>query len=203
MTVLGKNIRQLRTSLNMPLVELADKVEVSASFLSQVESGKKQPSVSTAKKIADYLNVSVSRLLGEEHYQMQRLVKAGERTTLSNLGDGNLELQFLSGFDPQNVMEACIHRLEPNAQSGVVAYSHEGQEIFFVLEGRMKLRVEDQEYMMEEGDCFYLNDCSLSHTFGNASHSERADMLCISNPPYFYRSGEIQQTRRETNGKNR
>lgn len=189
MNILGKNIRRLRVAMGMSLVELAEKAEISASFLSQIESGKKQPSISKTKKIADNLGLSVSALLGEEPHHIQRLVRAGERTTLSNFGDGNIELQLLSAFDPKNAMEACIHRLGPNASSGVDLYSHDGQEIFLVLEGRILLRVGDQEYLMEEGDCLYLEDCSLSHMFRNASSSGRAQVLCITNPPFFYRNG--------------
>ena len=183
----------------MSLTELADRVQVSPSFLSQIENGKNQPSLSTLKKIANCLGVSVSRLLGEEEHSTQMLVRANERNRLSNLGDGGLAVEFMSAFDPQNVMEVCMHDLAPGAKSGVVAYSHEGQEVFVAIKGSIRLCVNGVIYPMEEGDCFYLKDCCLPHLFSNASESEEAKMLCITTPPFFY-SG--QKTRNGLDCKN-
>ena len=185
MSQLGMNIKAERKRQNISLQELASRVQVSTSFLSQIENGKNEPSLTTLKRISTCLGVTVSKLLGEDESVRLMMIKKESRHRLTNLGDG-LEIEFISAFDPAQVMEACIHVLTPDGQSGKVPYTHAGQEIFFVLEGRIKLNVDDEVMEMEEGDSYYLIDCSKSHYFFNASTEETARVLCVTNPPYFY-----------------
>ncbi len=63
---LGKRIKTLRLMNNYTLQQLADKVELSISYLSDVENGRCNPSLSRLKDISSGLNTSVSYLLGEE-----------------------------------------------------------------------------------------------------------------------------------------
>jgi transcriptional regulator with XRE-family HTH domain len=49
MKIVGVNIKRLREDQDLTLRALAKKLRLSASFLSQVESGKASPSLSTLK----------------------------------------------------------------------------------------------------------------------------------------------------------
>ncbi len=62
---IGKNIKILRVSAGLKQKELASNVDVSPSYLSLIEAGKKEPSLSLLKKISDILNVPVGYLLWE------------------------------------------------------------------------------------------------------------------------------------------
>ncbi|MGL5153128.1 MAG: helix-turn-helix domain-containing protein [Clostridium sp.] len=59
----GDNIRAMRKSLKMTLVQLSEKTGLSKSTISDIENNKSNPSTSTIKKIADALNTSVSSLI--------------------------------------------------------------------------------------------------------------------------------------------
>ena len=65
--ILGNKIRMLRTEKNITLKGLADKVNVTASLISQIERGLANPSISSLKAIADVLEVSVAELLEEKN----------------------------------------------------------------------------------------------------------------------------------------
>lgn len=185
---LGQNIRKQRKEQHISLKVLASEIGVSTSFLSQIENGKNEPSLSTLKKIAEALNVTISQLLGEEiSASTEQLVKKNERVILSNVGEGGLKVEFLAALNSSNVMEACIHVIEPNSRSGSLNYSHEGQELFFVLEGKIQLVIDNKQYTMEEGDSYYLSDCYQPHMIVNQSATTQAKMLCITTPPYFYK----------------
>jgi transcriptional regulator with XRE-family HTH domain len=56
---IGQKLRAARTAAGMSLRELADKAEVSASMLSQIETGKAFPSVRSLYSIAAALSLSV------------------------------------------------------------------------------------------------------------------------------------------------
>ncbi len=60
----GKRVRKLRDERNYSLEQLARKGGLSPSFLSELERGQKQPSLSTVNKLAAALNVSPELFTG-------------------------------------------------------------------------------------------------------------------------------------------
>jgi len=63
---LGERIKKLQKMNNYSLRELASKVGISHTFLSDIENNRSNPSLERLKDIADGLNVNVSFLLGEK-----------------------------------------------------------------------------------------------------------------------------------------
>ena len=60
--LLGVKIRQLRKDRSLTLKQLANKTTLSVSLISQIELGKSAASVSTLRKLATALGVSMSYL---------------------------------------------------------------------------------------------------------------------------------------------
>lgn len=60
---LGKAIKLCRTQKNLKQSELAEKANISVSYLSLLEKGKRDPSFSTVEKVADALEVPISILM--------------------------------------------------------------------------------------------------------------------------------------------
>jgi transcriptional regulator with XRE-family HTH domain len=60
---LGRSIKLCRTNLGLSQEELADRVGLSASYISLIEKGGRDPAVSTAEKIAAALGVPTSLLM--------------------------------------------------------------------------------------------------------------------------------------------
>lgn len=73
---IGKNIRLLRKSANVTLRSFAEKIAISASFLSDVEREKSNPSIDMAERIADGLGVPLWKFF----------LKEGENPTQSSVG---------------------------------------------------------------------------------------------------------------------
>jgi len=59
----NKIIRSFRQKRNMTLQELAQKANLSVSYLSEIELGKKQPSLETINKLSQALNISREGLI--------------------------------------------------------------------------------------------------------------------------------------------
>jgi transcriptional regulator with XRE-family HTH domain len=77
----GRAIRLCRAAFNLSQAELAERAGVTASYLSLLESGQRQPSVGTIKKLCKALGVPVDLLMllaagREEGTDMQRLSEA-------------------------------------------------------------------------------------------------------------------------------
>ncbi|MFW6130154.1 MAG: helix-turn-helix domain-containing protein, partial [Atribacterota bacterium] len=60
---IGKRIKIIRKQKKLSLKELAEKTELSKSFLSELERSKKSPRIATLKKIAEGLGVNVNLIL--------------------------------------------------------------------------------------------------------------------------------------------
>ena len=72
---LGSNIKKFRNIKKLSLKDLANEIDVSPSMLSQIESGKANPSLNTLKLISKHLDVSMFTLLEEENEEAAMLVK--------------------------------------------------------------------------------------------------------------------------------
>src|SRR5487761_1391839 len=62
-TPIGQQLRRARLAAGISLREMARRVDVSASFISQVELGRTMPSVGTLYSIASELGVSLDGLM--------------------------------------------------------------------------------------------------------------------------------------------
>lgn len=60
---LGENLKTLRTKKNITQTELAKTLGVDKSFISNIESGKTNPTLSTITNLAQALEVSTNELL--------------------------------------------------------------------------------------------------------------------------------------------
>ena len=63
--ILGKTISHLRKEKGLSLEKLAYEMEISKGNLSDIENGKKNPTFTTLKKIAEGLEISLSELILE------------------------------------------------------------------------------------------------------------------------------------------
>lgn len=60
---LGKNLKRIRTAKGISQGEIGRILEVDKSFISNIENGKTNPTLSTIAKIAKAVGVSVGELM--------------------------------------------------------------------------------------------------------------------------------------------
>lgn len=65
-TILGDNIRTLRTNKGWTQVYLADRLQITAPFLAQIESGKRGTSLELIEAVAELFEVSIASLFIEK-----------------------------------------------------------------------------------------------------------------------------------------
>ena len=76
---LGTSLRGLREQQGMSLRALAERVDFSASFLSQIENGQCSPSISSMEKIANALGVTLGQFFLSANQHVVNIVRASER----------------------------------------------------------------------------------------------------------------------------
>lgn len=65
--IIGQNLRRIRTEHKLTIEQVSERVGISTTFYSNLESGNKMMSVETLRKITDALNVSADALLYEDN----------------------------------------------------------------------------------------------------------------------------------------
>ncbi len=60
---LGENIRRIRKEKPMTQIELCRKLGLDRAYISNIENGKKNPTLTTIEKIAKALTVSIEELM--------------------------------------------------------------------------------------------------------------------------------------------
>ena len=65
--VSGSRIKHFRLEKNMTQEQLAEASELSSNYISQIENNKKQVSMTALRRMAEVLNVPVSRCLEESN----------------------------------------------------------------------------------------------------------------------------------------
>jgi transcriptional regulator with XRE-family HTH domain len=178
----GEKIKRLRVAHHMSLGDLAEKVQTSRSFLSQLEQGKSLPSLGTLKAIADAFDVTVGSLVDEPKEVKSPLVKVADRPKVNQLQTGIL-IESLTYREMHKTLQPLILTLQPGANSGYEGYIHKGQEFGFVVKGKMTVELDDNTYEMNAGDSIYF-DSSRPHRFVNNSDGETVAVWVIT-PPTF------------------
>ena len=135
-------LRSLRRTAGLSLEELAGRAHLSPSTISRVETGKRSISLDVLVPLAAALQVDMDTLLarpGDDDVVIRPVANrsAGRTTwTLSR---------------PTGVMQAVKMRLEPTTGMGEPRV-HPGYDWFFVLEGRVRLRLGERDVVVDSGD---------------------------------------------------
>ncbi len=172
----GQAIRSLRLAQSLTLVELAARVELSQPFLSQVENGRAQPSMSSLYRIATALDTTPQALFGGPGSAAQpTLARAVDATVPAIATDGeSLRRLLLSGGAPFHVVELvglATDFLEP--------WQHHGFEALYVLTGPIDVEVDGACNTLTTGD-FLSYPAQLPHRYRSALGSAARVLLIES-----------------------
>jgi transcriptional regulator with XRE-family HTH domain len=176
---LGTRLRQLRRARGVSLAEVAEGTGISASFLSTVEKGKSDITVSRLMRLVHWFGVSIADLVQEPNRSPVQVVRADERRSV-RLADEKLSIQMLSA-DGNHAMMPVINTYD---EGGGMADSttHEGEEFVHVIEGRIELTVGSGEpIVLGPGDSAYYRS-DVAHSFRNAGRGV-ARFLGVTTPP--------------------
>ena len=115
---LGRRLRELRRSRRRTLRSVAEAAEVSESFLSQVERGRANPSVSSLTRIAAALGLTVHELFAPSRQDGSQVVRAGETAPLE-FGEG--ARKWLLSPRPLQDLEVVVCEYDVGAVVGLFA----------------------------------------------------------------------------------
>ncbi len=139
-----RRLRELRTEQGLTLAQVAERANIDLSTLSRLESGKRRLALDHIAALAPALGVTTDDLLGSAPPQDPRVrnepIRFGDMTMWPLTHAGTALRAFKI-----NISAA---RLEPPADRPV----HDGHEWLYVVRGRLRLLLGDDEHLIEEGD---------------------------------------------------
>jgi|SRR4051794_34240157 transcriptional regulator with XRE-family HTH domain len=160
---IGARIRFLRQQRAMTLEELSRSAKLTKSFVSKVERGVCVPSISTAMKLAERFQITVSQLLGEEHYDdAVSLTRKKERRSFMRPGSSSgYNYEMIAGTKRFKRMEPYIMKPPLKFQDKRL-FEHVGEELMFVLSGCIEVELGGRSIRVNSGDALYF-DSHLPH----------------------------------------
>lgn len=176
---LGTALRRLRKAQGLTLQQLAARCGLSQPFLSQLENGKAMPSLMALHYVAQALDTTAHSLIQPQERLDISLVRHGEGETY----------QLVEGASVRFLTRGGSHLMEPNEVEfdpgvGTVNTGHEGEEVIYVLEGRLRVELEGSAPVeLARGDV-YTYPATVPHTI-TAAGQAGCRFLVVSSPPSF------------------
>lgn len=162
--VVGDRVREFRTSLNLTVADLADRIGMSKAMLSKVENNRASASLSTLARLSVALSVPITaffRGLDEEHDVV--FVKSGQGLRLTQdrprPGADYSSLGMLRG-QHQRMEPVIVTFTEPVDQFPL--YQHGGSELLYMIYGTMEYGCGRSRFVMEAGDVLQFSG-DVSH----------------------------------------
>lgn len=156
----GQNVRREREQAGLSVRELARRLGVSASFLSQFELGQSQAAVSTLFAIASELNVSLDDLLGHSVVpaRNRRDSESDPPTVPEYLAfQTGVRWHRLAELDGEQV-DFLLTEYEPGADSAPAdqPQRHRGNDYGYVLEGTLTIMIDGRRRRVRQGNAIAM-----------------------------------------------
>lgn len=183
----GERLREERLRRGISVRSLARDLGVSASLISQIETGKSQPSVSTLYAMTSALGITVDEVFGppqdgvddataaasDSLFGMVRSTRAGLVGPIVRPRDRSV-LRLDSGVTwerlghlPSKGIDFLLVTYEPGGTSGgSVRMSHAGVEYGYLLDGELVLTLGSDEHRLRPGDSLSF-ESSTPHGYRN------------------------------------
>ncbi|HLJ66283.1 MAG TPA: cupin domain-containing protein [Chloroflexota bacterium] len=165
---IGPQLRSLRLTRGVGLRELARRVSVTPSLLSQMERGAVNPSVVTLFRLAEALETTTDYFFGDGHSTRPEqpalpVVREQDRARITL--SGGISWERLTPTDEHDFeFMQCVY--PPGATSAPDMQQHPGRDYGILLEGQLDIDVGFATYHLEPGDSIAF-DASLPHRLTN------------------------------------
>lgn len=179
---IGEKIKELRKKQHLNIADLAKKAELSSGIISQIERNLVSPSIVTLWKISQSLGVSIGYFFDDEtRLETSPVVKKNSRKTIS--ASNNNALYELLSHDLNRKIEFLYITIKVGDHSHRDLVTHEGEECGIVIKGKLLVKMENEEYFLEEGDSIYFNS-TIPHRYINIG-DEICESIWAMTPPSF------------------
>ncbi len=162
---LGERIKSLRLKKSMGLVELGRHTGLSASFLSQLETGRVVPTLRNLARISIVFSKDLSYFFEPEPKTLFRVHRSHERVRLPQTGTDEPSYFFesLGYMVPDRQLDPYYIEFLPGVKPRR-AHQHPGHEFLYLLEGELDIQHGVSTFTLQAGDAAYF-DAGVAHSY--------------------------------------
>jgi transcriptional regulator with XRE-family HTH domain len=156
---IGERIRRLRLKRSMGLVELGRQTALSASFLSQLETGRVVPTLRNLARIAMVFGKDFTYFFREENVNTFHISRGKNRIRLPLGKKDNpfLISENLSALIPDRSVVPCIAEFLPGIEGAAFDPPiFEGLELVFVIDGSLTLSAGTEKQRLRASDSAWI-----------------------------------------------
>lgn len=173
LAAVGPRLRELRRRTGITLTALSETTGIAVSTLSRLESGQRKPGLELLLPLAKAYQVPLDELVdappsGDPRVHLRPFDRNGMTVLPLTRKPGGLHVY------KQILPAGRTDRLDPDPRS------HEGYHWLYVLSGRLRMILGDQDFVLKAGEVAEL-DTHLPHWFGNADE-HAVEFLSILGP---------------------
>lgn len=180
---IGDRIKSRRKLLDLKLTDLAKKVGISSSALSQIEKAKAFPSILTLKSIAEHLHTTVGELIGENEILSNNPVVIRKEIKFVEKNTSGTEIFLLSHHDIHKQMDTYLVRFVKGSTLEGLFTSIFAQIFCYVTSGEIQFELDGKNYTLGIGDSIYFN--SKSKYNATTDSDQICELLFIFSPPNY------------------
>src|SRR3712207_4643072 len=172
---IGARLRKLREECGWRLEDLSQRTGLSKAYLSRLESGERQPSLSALFNVARAYGISFSSLF-EPAPEAENLMVVRATEGQAQRGNGLLYERLSEGSWAFNLQPLRV--VVPAEREADAIYQHEGEQWLYVLSGRLRLEIAGKQVVLEPGDAVHF-DADKPHRF-EALEGRDAEVIVVA-----------------------
>ena len=176
--LIGGKIKVLRLEKNLTINDISKRTDLTKSLISQIENGKSLPSLRSLLAITKALDTTVGYLFSSDEDSSDPVVRAGNRKVIST--ENGVTLFLLTPNLRNRKVEFLSVIYKEGASSGLL-HTHSGEEYGIVLKGKLKIMINDEAIVLEEGDSIVINS-EIPHQITNIFPG-KTEVIWANTPP--------------------
>lgn len=180
-TDIGEKLKEQRLRVGMSQKELADKVQVSASFLSQLENNQVSPSLGTYLQICRALNINAGQFLEGSEARPPQISWLFRRDDIFSRQPSSQEAhERIYEIVSDGKCSARIAVLPGGASLNrhVLGLCEKEAELIYILKGELSVTIQGRAERVRAGDVMHLKETFPSHWKNEGG--DDAELLVVS-----------------------
>ena len=153
---LGADLRALRKSRGLTLIDLSETLGRSVGWLRQVERDISSPTIEEMRILAAALDVPLSLFFGQSEASVEDAGRIVRKSSRRKIGGGDVGLvEELLSPDLTDDFEVLRSVFAPNAKLTNFV-TRPTQEVGYIISGELTLWIADAKYELTAGDSFRI-----------------------------------------------
>lgn len=162
--VIGNKLKNIRSSRNLSLDDVAEMTGVSKAMIGQIERGKSNPTVSTLWKISTGLKVSFSAFIDEGKEELEVIDINKIEPVFEE--ENKMKLYPIFPFEPKEGVEIFKIELDSGCIHVSVPHNKGVEEYVIVTEGEIIINIDGSDFVLRK-DCSIRFMADKVHVYKN------------------------------------